>query len=438
MKRLTAIAALLALSVGAASAQELKSAYFLEGYVYGYHLNPAAPIDGKPFTFFGTTISHVAANVQTNIGLNSVFFPLDGALVSGFDERIPAEKFIDPLPDISRMIVGANENLLTFGRQGEKSRFAFEVNVRTDNYAEVPKGFFSMMKTGLTEGIQSKTGSYTFNDLYFNSGSRAEIALSYARKIGDKFTVGATLKGLIGLHYAVVGFNSMTLSKGADKDLAASLDGYLKVATPMIGLNTISYGGKKYFDNTSNPLTTHPFGISGFGFAGDLGVTFEPVDGLTLSLSALDLGFMSWNANIVGRMNYDSRELDIKEYEQLAWIEALDAEKLNTSLNYTIHAGAKYKMPFYDRLSVGLLGTMQKYYKEMRLGVNVNPVNPLSLTASFAYGSFGADFGGALNVRFPGVNLYIGMDSFIFEFTPQYVPIKRVNTTVNMGLVIAI
>ena len=162
---------------------------------------------------------------------------------------------------------------------------------------------------------------------------------------------------------------------------------------------------------------------------------YEPIEGLYISAAANDLGFLSWKGNVGAAWHVDS---EIGE----DWRDFLRLEdtsgRFTTGLNYSFNAGVKYKMPFYDRLSVGLLGTLQKNYKEARLGIDVTPLDFISIAASGAIGSQGFNFGAALNLKFPIVNFFIGTDAFMYNFTPQMIPLDNVNTMVTAGLLIAI
>jgi hypothetical protein len=52
MKKLL-LAGILTLAAGVAFAQDFKTGYFLDNYVYSYRVNPGASLEGKPGTFVG-------------------------------------------------------------------------------------------------------------------------------------------------------------------------------------------------------------------------------------------------------------------------------------------------------------------------------------------------------------------------------------------------
>ena len=108
-----------------------------------------------------------------------------------------------------------------------------------------------------------------------------------------------------------------------------------------------------------------------------------------------------------------------------------------SGLAATLHAGIEAKMPFYERLSFGLLGTHRfngaYSWTEGRLAANVMPVDCIGLAASCAVSNFGGSFGGIVNFVFPGFNFFVGVDSFMLKVSPQYIPVEKFNTNLALG-----
>ena len=97
-------------------------------------------------------------------------------------------------------------------------------------------------------------------------------------------------------------------------------------------------------------------------------------------------------------------------------------------------------MPFYERLTFGLLGTQRVNgiysWTEGRLSANLAPTNWFSLAGSYAVSNFGNSVGGVANIHLPGLNIYAGLDSFLplMNVTPQYIPIDSMNTNLTFGM----
>ena len=109
-------------------------------------------------------------------------------------------------------------------------------------------------------------------------------------------------------------------------------------------------------------------------------------------------------------------------------------------LDPTVYVGLEYRMPFYRRMSVGLLSTTKisgiYTWTEGRLSVNVNPTNWFSATTNYAYSTFGHSAGLAFTLHLPGFNMFVGTDSYIpmLNVNPQFIPINKVNTSVTYGI----
>ena len=238
---------------------------------------------------------------------------------------------------------------------------------------------------------------------------------------------------LLGLAGGSFDIHEMTARPLADGKYGGTVDADVKIASQLLEVSTAMVEGKSLYN-----FETAGFGkagLSGFGLGLDLGATWMPTDGLEIGLSVLDLGFIGWNGTLHGIIKYTDKKFN--DEEDALELEAIAAEKTNTLLDYNIHLSAKYRMPFYEGLSVGLLGTYQKHFKEARLGIDVTPLRAISIAASAAYNTYGLDFGAALNFRLPGVNLFLGADSIYFKMTPDMIPETRGITNVTAGLAFA-
>jgi len=449
MKRILLVLSLLLAFAGSALAQEFRTGYFLENYSYAYRINPAAPIEGKPYFFAGLGLGNISAEAHTNLSVPSFISPFqeaDGTTSLVFPllrSEFSLEQALAGLSVNNELLANANVNILTVGHQSDISRWSVEINARAYAFAGMPLDLFSAFKTAQLNGYSEWTEKYSFAGLHIDANSYTEIAIGYSRKVGDKLTVGGRFKGLIGLGYTGVNLDA-SVAPGVEKDVKLSLDAGLNVSTPVdVSLPSSMINGKRYYDFSNvdfkNFALKSLFGTkkspAGWGLGLDLGITYEPIEGLYITAAANDLGFLSWKGNVGAAWHIDSEiGEDWKEFLRLEDTSG----RFTTGLNYSVNAGVKYKMPFYDRLSVGLLGTFQQYYKEARLGIDITPLDFISIAASGAIGSQGFNFGAALNLKFPIVNFFIGTDAMFFNFTPQMLPLDKLNTMITTGLLIAI
>ena len=472
MKRLFTTAIVLLSAAAVLGAQELKTGYFLDHYSYAYRINPAAPINDDPYTFFMLGIGNTTASLGSNLGPSTLFHKAGSTWYAFTDTDNYTAALVDKrlnLNKISSMRAGVDLNILTFGKQNANNRITVELNSKTNARLAIPNSVFHILRLAGTE--QDK--EYSFKDLSVNVQSYAELAVGYTHQINDMIAVGGRIKGLAGLANAgvtldVYGRKSKVEGKDMYLDLVA--DANMSYPLPYV-FPTYVKDGQDYldYDNIGSidfgGLLKQKMTLPGLGAAIDLGVNITPFDGLTIDVSLLDLGFISWKENIrVGGETHSDVETTLDDILPDDWKVQTGGRHVEM-LDFNVHVGAKYKMPFYDRLSVGLLGTFQNNYVEGRLGVDVTPLDWLSIALSTSYGSYGFDLGTALNIHCKGINFFVGIDSYpgvgfglngepstfpvgavlagfglvnpTDPFAKQRMPTLRINTAASFGLLVS-
>ena len=412
-----------------AGAQDLKTGYFIDNYVYGYKLNPALqPKVGN--TFVGFVVNDIALSGQTNVGISNVLFPLNGKLVTGLNENIPADTFLGGLKDDNKALVGVNLNLLSIGSRTNHGFFTFDVSLKSNLGLAIPKSFAEFLKIGGTGN------SYVVENIALSTRNYLEAAFGYSLNIGSKLTVGATVKGLVGLANVNAQVDKLGIDI-TDTGMTIAGNGTLEGSAKMLDIPTEN--GEFKFDE----LQFSGVGVSGFGAAVDLGVVFKPIDGLTLSGAILDLGGISWKNNVNGVMSgsktFEGDDIGNLEDDMLNIFTfmATEASSSFDVLPATLSVGARYEMPFYRKLSAGLLGTVQtgKFGGyDLRAGLTLSPANILSIAGSYGITSFGSAAGAAVSIKIPGINIFAGIDGFFGEMTPNFIPINKINTTFKLGV----
>ena len=455
MRKLFLTAVLTVTAAAAVCAQDFKTGYFLDNYTYSYRVNPGAPVDGEPYVFFSLGIGNILADAHSNLSLGSFLNSSQTAFL--FDSSVSTEEALAGFDRQNALLLNANVNLLTFGRQTESNRFSVELNLRSDSSLKFPYEFIYSGKSALVGFAEDVwIPDYTFSGVNLSANAYTEVALGYTQKIGDLVTVGGRIKGLVGLAGArfVDLASDVALEKLGQPDeyIKGSITGRVDVASPAgFQVGTFSNGTDLLYDMydvdyvhlLTNVLGGHK-SIAGWGAGLDLGATFEPVEGLSLSASLIDLGFITWNRTIGGAFSFNTSyfatgsENNDEIGTRLFAVEVDETAHYTTSLDVTAHVGAKYRMPFYDRLSVGVLGTFRKYLTEVRAGVDVTPADFISLAGSLGFSNYGTDFGLALNFKLPILNFFVGTDALVFPTSRQALFGARFNTLLNAGLVITI
>lgn len=442
-----------ALYSNASAQQNLRTAYFLDGYTYNYKLNPAFAPE-RSFVAF-PLLGNVGIGIESNMGLSTFVYPTaDGKLTSFMNKSVGDDQFLKKLKTINKLNLSLNENLFAFGFRTGKSFHTVDLSLKSDMAASVPKDLFSYIKIGGANGRDSWDISRTG----FKMNSRLELAYGYSRPIADWVRVGARVKLLFGMAHAKMLIDDMNITMNSQKWSIVS-HGMLEVSGP------INFGLAEGDDHIEldkiemNDDYSGYFSSSNIGAALDLGASFDFLNYFTASVSVLDLGFIGWNGTTTavmpgGEWNFDGISYDIsgtssideqlkdlgKDLAKMFKVEKTGNIKRTNMLAATIHAAIEARMPFYERLTFGILATQRIdgpfSWTEGRLSANVAPVNWLSLAGSYAISNFGNSLGGVLNIHLPVLNLYVGMDSFLplMKVTPQSVPVNNLNTNLTMGL----
>lgn len=464
MKRIFTIALAFVLSAGAAVSvyaqqNNLRTAYFLDGYTYNYKLNPAlAPERG----FFAVpAVGNLGIGLESNLALSTFLYPTsDGKMMTFLDDRVSSDTFLNKLNKRNLMNANTNISLIAFGFRTGKCFHTLDLSAKANINANLPKDLFAFIKTGTENGASS----WDISNAGIHADTYLELAYGFSRSVGESFRVGGRLKFLMGYAMADVNIDKLQLTMSDEQWSAtahgkAEISGPIKVGTEP-GSNAVDFSQIEVDDSMEgllSPLTTH----RSYGAALDLGVTYDFLKYFTASVSVLDLGMIKWN-NTTQASTPDYSwafdgfgEIDINSDntisdqlsqmgEELTEVLVLektgDGMKVSRGVHATVHAGLEVRMPFYQRLSFGVLGSHRfngpYSWTEGRVSANLAPVNFFSLAASYAISNFGSSLGGVVNIHFPGLNIYAGVDSYkpLLNVTPQFIPIDSMNTNVVLGI----
>lgn len=425
MKKILASAVIAIVAITSATAQSMQTTYFLDNNMYSYRINPAIASEKG---FVGFVINNLNFTTGSSIGMNSLIYPTPDGLVTGFNNAITTKEFLGNLKAQNRFDVEENLSLLSIGFWTNHDFFHnIEVNVRGYQNAGIPKDLFGMLKSG--------SGTYDLSRTSVNVQSYLEVAYGLSKRINDIIAIGVRLKFLAGLENLNVSANDANFLIGG-QSLKYTSDLTLRCAANMLKIPTkpsaqdptrkvLDYGHIGFI----NDITP-----SGYGGAVDLGITVKPVDGLTISLAALDLGAVNWTYNVVGinqggefngvKMSNISVDA-ISDEMEAAWnklqefVEFTPQEAGQKSLEMmpvNVNLGVRYRLPAYERLSFGALGTYRtnRYLRfwEVRAGAAVTPIDWFSITANYGCNSNGLTYGTALSLNFASINLILGWEGY--------------------------
>lgn len=439
----------------AATAQNLNSGYFTDGYLYRHTLNPA----------FGNDQSYVAmpALGNLNVGMNSnlrvddILFNVNGRTALFLNPQVSTSEFLDGIHDKNKITENLRLQILGTGFKAFGGYNTFEINARQDLGLNIPGSLFRLAK----EGIENKT--YDISNFNAHAGGYAEIALGHSRQINDQLRVGAKLKVLLGIANIDANFKKAQLTLGENEWIGitdAEIQASIKSMKYEIEETERGPEGEETTHKYVSGLDIDSWGINGFGLAFDLGAEYKLDKNWAFSASVLDLGYIGWNNNYVASTNGE-RQINTDKYifnvdedasnsfeneadrlmEGLSALYELqdngDMGSRSKALAATMNLGVQYTPDFYDKLSFGLLNSTRmagKYsWTEFRLSANVAPTNIFSASANMALGTYGTSFGWLLNFHPSGFNLFVGMDHTLGKLAKQGVPLSG-RANVNIGI----
>ena len=424
-------------------AQELNSAYFLDGYKYSHRLNPAfAPTR----SYIGLPgIGGFGIATRSNLSQDNFLFPYNNGLTTFLSSKVSSEQFLSTLRQNNYLGADISVNLFSLGFWGNKGFTSVELTVKSGLSAKIPYEFFSFIKNLGTQEY------YEITDFNLNSVSYTELSIGHARAINRNLNIGGKLKLLSGIANLDLQMQDIQVTTSED-EWSLKSTGVLYYNLP----EKTEEGSylNSYFNSAIN-----------YGFAVDLGMEYKfsgMLNGLNLSLAIMDLGFINWNKNTFYAYSNDNSweftgfdefsfeveaennlntQVDalIDGFSELDFFQDTQTTESLSFLNYYLRLGAEYKLPFLKAVSFGFLYTYKpiNYYAphEGRVSFNFSPFKLINLSVNYGVSNLGINVGGAINMDFPGIGLFIGSDSFTWRYrTIGNIPIPYGDLNLHFGL----
>lgn len=423
-------------------AQQINASYFLDGFAYGHEMNPAKDYDGSGYFSLPFIPSNVNYSNQGTLGLKDIFYknPAGSGLITYLHPSLTAEETIGRLNETNKLQSDIRYDIFSFGFHTKKTYQNITIGLRTNLNMSVPYEFFD-----LTKNMEKR--SYSINGLDVRSKAWLEAGWGYSREVAHILRVGFKLKGLLGVGTAKAALNNLELD----------YDNYLwnvkADASAEVALRGFTWGEKKNLRYSDAYLAAHPDSpeeyeavnldhmkfkgpnLSSYGMAFDLGVEADLgkigiAPGLKLSAAVLDLGFINWKdisqaTSVQDEFQYngfqDITAEDEKKYEfrdlsdcisNLLSLEEHSIANRRETLASTINVGARYTMPFFSGLSIGLLSTLHfqgdDSWNEARASINLRLGKWVEIAANTGIGTFGKSVGWTLNLRGNGISFFAG------------------------------
>ena len=276
-----------------ASAQSLNSAYFLDGYAYGHQLNPAKDYDRKGYVAF-PVLGNLNVNMTGNLALTDVLKFNGNQLTTFLNPNIPMAEALSGFSANNNTNVDLRIDVLGFGFHAWGGFNTFSLSVRSNEAVNVPYGMFEAVK-------ELTNKDYDLSGIRADVAGWAELGLGHSRQVNDAWRVGGKLKFLLGGARAKLNVREAQLKlKSPDKwTLVADAEAEISVKGFEWGekKQTELNDGTRYEEIDFDNVNVESAGPNGWGLAFDLGAEWDLgeqgwVDGLKVSASLLDLGFI--------------------------------------------------------------------------------------------------------------------------------------------------
>lgn len=436
---LSAIMAAAALTAGA----QTRTAYFMEGTTFRSQFNPAfAPTQGYVNI---PVLGGIGLNVDGTLSLNDILKknPNGPGLVTILSSSIPYATAVEGLNKRNNSFnFNTNVNIIGFGAytKNHKNFWSVDVNLHAEAGVDIPFSFFDFAKN-----VSSGDNAYDFSRMKVVANSYVDVGFNYSLPVTDKLYVGARAKFLVGLAHANARLNSFNLN----------LDENRWSGNAQAEMNVFMNGfeaGRKINDAEVNFK-----GPAGYGFAVDLGASYEVIDNLHLSLAVNDIGFISWSRSSAAQYATDEEGFDFSGMDVVIDKNgtttngsSLSLNDLNmhtvsagrhgasTALRATVNAGVEYEM--WDHwVGFGLLyhARMGLYKSSHNLtaSVNFHPRYWFTLSPSYTFNNnSGGAVGLALNFSPSFINFFVATDMLLSKHSRQFIPIKQDRMTFTFGL----
>ena len=465
-------AALLLVGGGSAMAQNLNSAYFTEDMYYRHTLNPAF---GDSLNYISIpALGNMQVNLRGNFGYQDVVMrnPIAGGkkMTTFMNPYISASDALNGFKDNNRLSGDVNVTIFSAGFKAFGGYNTLSLSARAQYDTRLPYELFEFAKN-------TGNNSYYIGDFGAQTRSFVELALGHSRQINNRLRLGAKLKFLFGAANADLEMTDVVADlSNTQVDAWGNsmwiLSGRGKAQVSMKGFSYKSkeskYNDPNYTGTDGTPgrykhvddVDVDGAGLGGFGMAVDFGSEYKIDDNWKVSASVLDLGFISWNNNMVaansgkafafggfsdmtvgnGSGSTIDDELDYYGDQFTDFINLQDKGDQGcriTMLAATLNVGLEYTLPMYRKLSFGMLSSTrchgQYSWTEGRVSANWKPLSWLDGGLNFAVNTFTTSAGWILNIHPKGYNFFIGMDHILGKTSKEFIPLSS-NASIAMGM----
>ncbi len=413
--------------------------YYLTGAPQSYRLNPATQPQCRFFLGLPVVNSFYMETYNTSFGITDMLWndPETGQVIYPFHSDAALDEFLGMLDDENTLSLDLAISPISMGLGIKEMYFTFDITFKIDQGLYYPSDFFPVFIPRIPDG-----STFDFSSLGFQVTSYVEYAFGVSRKfMDDMLQVGIRPKLITGIGTISSTDNNITLDASTDiYELNSQME--LQICAPGFILPLDEEGDFDLsegfiFDSTLSSVSDYrKLFMTNKGLGVDIGVHVKPIEGLTLSASLIDLGYIKWKEyvhtlTLEGSVEFngidiqtDSDTSDFAENLLDSITNSFDfhttsGEPFKTSLEPKLFIGGSYAL--LPKLDVGLLSrfdfTKSGTKANVMIHANWHPSSAFNLTANYSpFGGRASTFGLGFAVRGGPISFYTVADYRAFRY----------------------
>ncbi len=394
-------------------AQNSQTLYYMNRIPQSNQMNPA--IQPKCNFFLGLpAVSSLQIGVGNNrYGLTDVIMkhPTNDSLITFLhpDAEFNQSDFLNKLGENNFFFQDFQTDLLSFGFRLNTWYFSFNLSEKLSMSLNYPEDLMDFALNGNKNFIYETTD---FSQLGVNANFYREYGIGVAKEITSNLSVGIRAKVLFG-HANISNSTNNVLGFYSSRDsIYINANAVVNTSSPLIATTNADgdfdgFEVPAYLENSeTDSLIDLALQHQNMGFGIDLGVYYQPIDKVALSLSLIDLGYIKWDKDVTNlelKGDYSFKGVDVsdefgaEESESDPFEEVLDSlensftvsnqsNSYTTALGTKIYVGASYFVsPKFDVSFLSRSYIYNNYLNQaFTFSANVRPVNGISASLSYS------------------------------------------------------
>jgi len=434
----------------ALKAQMNNTLYFMQGVPQANRVNPAyQPNEGVYVGLPFLAPLRVEIN-SSSLTYGDLIYEHPGgvdSLITPFHPAGDVEAFLSRLQPLNVAVTDFGSSLISFGFRTEVGYFSADVTSRWDGNIYYPGDVFRLMVEGTQAGQ-----SYQMDGTAAQLAAFDEVGVGWSYELLDELRIGARAKLLFGIGNLSTSQSNLQLRVADNRDWVLASDMHFDASLPFTELSYDEDGRIEDIalkGNLENPkvrdVTSYLFNTQNFGLGLDVGAEYRPLDELQISVSLVDLGYITWKDEVhhmrystvrageAGEYTFRGLELNPLEidddYTFEDWVDSsvnVLADSLSSflsfqeggpytrMLNAKLYAGVSYQLT--PGINFGLLSRTdflsEKVSQQVTASANFTTGRILNFSLSYSYiNSYFKNIGFGLSAHLGPVNLYVISDN---------------------------